>query len=84
MTSYSTSLEHIAIIAVQASSHSRNRTAGHVNDSREQFSGNLVHIRNHKHQTLGGGESGSQKTSRQGSVQSSSSSSLRLVITHVS
>lgn len=78
---YSASLEHIPIIAIQASSHSGNRAARNMNDSRQKFSSNLVHIGNHQHQTLRRGESRAKQSSRESSVQGTSSTSFRLLIT---
>ena len=75
---YSTRLEDITIIAIQRGGHLGNRTARHVDDSREQLARHLVHIGDHQHKSLGRRERGTEKTSNQGSVESSGGSSFRL------
>ena len=78
-TRYGTSLENITVIAIQASGHSGNGTTGNVNDTGKKFTGNLVHIGNHEHQTLRRGECSAKETSSKSTVESTSSTGLRLI-----
>ena len=76
--SYSTGLENITVIAIQASSHSGNGTAGDVDNTGKKFARNLMHIGNHEHQTLRRRESSAQKTTSKSTMESTSSTSFGL------
>ena len=80
--SYSTGLENITIIAIQASSHSGNGTAGDVDNTGKKFARNLMHIGNHEHQTLRRREGSTENTTNKSTVEGSHGTSFRLGITH--
>ena len=49
-----------------------------MQNSRQQFAGNLVHVGDHQQQTLGCGIGGCERTSVQGTVHCTGCTSLRL------
>ena len=59
---------HVGMVTEDRKRMSRERTSRNVDNVRQQFAGDLVHIRDHQQQTLRSGVGGGQRTSRQRTV----------------
>ena len=71
-----TASHHVLMVAEDAERVAGKRTGRDVEDARQHLAGNLVHVRNHEQQALRGGERGSQGTSLQRAVESTSCTTL--------
>ncbi len=69
---------HVGMIAEDGERLSREGAGGHMEHGRDQFSGDLVHVRDHEKQTLGGGIGACQSSGDQRPVNGSGSSGFRL------
>ena len=69
---------HVGMIAKDGERLSREGAGGHMEHGRDQFSGDLVHVRDHEKQTLGGGIGAGQSSGDQRPVNGSGSSGFRL------
>ena len=73
---------HVGMVAEDRQSLRCNRSGRHVDDSRGQFTGDLVHVRDHQQQALRRGEGRGQRAALQGAVQSARRSTLALHFDH--
>ena len=69
---------NITVVAENRKSMGGNCTCRYVNHCRREFAGDLVHIGDHQEQSLGGGESGAQRSSLKGPVESAGGSCFAL------
>ena len=69
---------HVLVVAEDGEGVRSERAGGYVEDGREHFAGDLVHIRNHQEKTLGGGVGGRQRTGLQGAVHGAGGACLAL------
>ena len=69
---------HIAVIAKDRQGLGRQRAGRDMEYRRAQFTGDLVHIRQHQQQPLGGGEGGAERTALQCPVDRPGSSAFAL------
>ena len=73
---------HIGVIAEDRQPLRRQRASGHVQHHRGQLAGDLVHVRDHQQQPLGGGERRRQRTALQRTVQRARRPRLALHLHH--
>ena len=73
---------HVRMVSEDRQSLGCNRSSRHIDDSRGQFTGDLVHVRNHQQQALRRGEGRRQRAALQGAVQSARRSTLALHFNH--
>ena len=69
---------HVGVVTEDGQSLGSQGTCGDVEDTGKKLTGNLVHIRDHQQEALGGGVGGGQGTSLQGTVHGTSGASLGL------
>ena len=68
----------ILVVAEDGQGVGRECAGRHVEDAGQQFAGDLVHVRDHQEQTLGGGEGGGQCATGQAAVDGAGSAGLGL------
>ena len=66
------------MIAVEASADLGDGSRGDVDDTGEEFTSDLEHVGVHQEETLGGGEGGTEKTTDEGAVKSTSGTGFGL------
>ena len=70
--------EDITVVAVQAGTALGDGTGGDVDDTGEEFTTNTVHVGDHQHETLGGGEGSGEDTTQESAVKSTSGTGFGL------
>ncbi|MNV21151.1 hypothetical protein D3C71_1120790 [compost metagenome] len=73
---------HVLMVAKNREPLGRERTGRHMEHSSGQFPGDLVHIRQHQHQPLTGGEGGGERPRLQGAVYSAGRPPFTLHLHH--
>ncbi len=73
---------HILMVAKNRQPLRRQRAGSHMEYRRGQFTGDLVHVGQHQHQPLTGGEGGGERPRLQGAVYRTGSSSFALHLHH--
>ena len=73
-----TSSHDIRVFAEKRKGLLGNDTGSDVDNSRKKTTSNTVHVGNHQHHTLRGGEGGSEETADKRTVESTSSTSFGL------
>ena len=69
---------HVLVVAEDTQGMAGQCTGGYVEHARQVFTGNLVHVRDHQQQALGGCVGGGQRTGLQGTVNGTGGTSFRL------
>ena len=73
---------HVGVVAEDGQPLSREGTSRHVHHRAGQLAGDLVHVRDHQQQALGGGEGGGEGSALQGAVQRARGAALTLHLHH--
>ena len=68
----------IGVLAEQGEGLLGDDTGGDVEDTGKQTTGDTVHVGEHEHETLGGGEGGAEEAADEGAVEGTGSATLRL------
>ena len=74
---------HVLVVTENREGVRSQRTSRHVEDTRQQLTGNLIHVGNHQQQTLRSGEGRGQSTRLQRAVYGTGSTGLRLHLNHL-
>ena len=69
---------HVGVVAEDRQRLGGERTGRNVEDGREHFTGDLVHVRNHQQQPLAGGVGGGQRTGTERTVNRAGGTGLGL------
>ena len=73
---------HVLVVAEDGQGMAGEGAGGHVEHGREHFTGDLVHVRDHQKQTLGGREGGGKGTSLEGTVHGAGGAGFALHLGH--